>query len=217
VSFAGLGSRLAAQNGTAPSAPIPKVLQPYTSCDFSDMLRIVAVKPLEAGPLLVATAAGTQNIETAAGEQVMFAYPLTDFFASAKVELLPADDYEQSKKILLQNLQLMESQRDGPLRAEALPAGLHDFDVHGNDRTKLDGDVLGMYLLFDDAKHVVTTVSFLNQHSWQRKFQTMDEYGNLRDRFLRTYTGCIRQNQAIESGSPPEKSRPARRRRSHSN
>lgn len=192
------GARSATQTGVAPSAPISKVLQPYTSCDFPDMLRIVSLSPITPGPLLVATAAGTQNIDLEAGEQVMFAYPLTDFFANAKVELLAADTYEQSRKILLANMALMESQRNGPVRAEALPAGLHGFDVHGNDRMKLDGDVLGMYLLFDDAKHVVTTVSFLNQHSWERKFQTMDEYGQLRDRFLRTYTGCIRQNQAIE-------------------
>ncbi|HEX4039504.1 MAG TPA: hypothetical protein VHX37_15705 [Acidobacteriaceae bacterium] len=189
---------VAAQTGTASSAPIPKALKPYISCDFPDMLRVVSVEPTSAGPLLVATAAGTESIDTVAGEQVMFAYPLTDFFASAKVELLPAEQYAQDKKVLLDNMALMESQRDGPVRAEALPAGLHGFGVHGNDRAKLEGAELGMYLLFDDPAHVVTTVLFLNQHSWQRKFQTMDEYGQLRDRYLRTYTGCIRQNQAIE-------------------
>jgi hypothetical protein len=45
---------------------------------------------------------------------------------------------------------------------------------------------------------VATTVYFLNQQSWQRKFQTMDEYGRLRDNFLRNYTGCVRENQALE-------------------
>jgi hypothetical protein len=79
-----------------------------------------------------------------------------------------------------------------------LPVGLHGFEAHGNDRQKLEGNVVGMYLLFDDKTHVATTVYFLNQQSWQRKFQTMDEYGRLRDNFLRNYTGCVRENQALE-------------------
>jgi len=182
----------------APSPGGVGPLQAYTSCSFPDGLEIVSVKRLTAGPLLVATDAGTQTIDTVAGEQMMFSYPMTDYFANAKVELLPADEYAQSREILLANLHLMESQRDGPVRAEALPAGLHGFDVHGNNRTALDGDVLGMYQLFDDSNHVVTTVSFLNQHGWERKFQTMAEYERLRDSFLRNYTGCVRQNQAIE-------------------
>jgi hypothetical protein len=76
--------------------------------------------------------------------------------------------------------------------------GLHGFEVHGNDLRKLEGSVLGMYVLFDDKAHVATTVYFLNQQAWQRKFQTMDEYGQLRDRFLQRYTGCVRENQALE-------------------
>jgi hypothetical protein len=139
-----------------------------------------------------------QSIEMEAGEQVMFAYPLTDFFANAKVELLPADRYAEMKRILLANLTFMESERNGPTEARALPVGLHGFEVHGNDLRKLEGSVLGMYVLFDDKAHVAATVYFLNQQAWQRKFQTMDEYGQLRDRFLQRYTGCVRENQALE-------------------
>jgi hypothetical protein len=198
ASGAAAGYGRAAGPAGKPLAGGGDALQAYTSCSFPDGLEIQAVKPLAAGPLLVATPAGTRTIDTAAGVQVMFSYPMTDYFANAKVESLPADLYAQSKEILLGNLQLMESQRNGPVRAEALPAGLHGFEVHGNNRAALDGDVLGMYLLFDDATHVVATVSFLNQHTWQRKFQTMAEYERLRDSFLRSYTGCVRQNQAIE-------------------
>lgn len=193
----------AAQGRTNPPAGPPPSsgadpLEAYTSCSFPDGLEIVSVKPLAGGRLLVATAAGTETIDPAAGEQVMFSYPMTDYFANAKVELLPADQYAQDKEILLGNLHLMESQREGPVAAEALPAGLHGFDVQGNNRAALDGDVVGMYLLFDDPAHVVTTISFLNQHAWQRKFQTMAEYERLRDSFLQHYTACVRQNQAIE-------------------
>jgi len=192
----------AAQSGGAnsPSGAVAKALVPYTSCDFPDGLRIVQTDPLAPGveSRAVQTASGLHNIDLAAGERVMFAYPLTDYFANVKAELLPAGQYAALKQTLLANLHFLESERGGPTRAEALPAGLHGFEVHGNDRQKLEGNVLGMYLMFDDRTHVATTIYFLNQQAWARKFQTMDEYGRLRDNFLRTYTGCVRQNQAIE-------------------
>lgn len=182
------------------SAPVPKPLAPYTSCVFPDLLHIVSVDPLAPGVTSrsVDTSQGPQQVDLVAGERVMFAYPMTDFFANAKVELLPADRYPQLKQVLIANLHYLESQPRGPIRAEALPTGLHDFEVHGNDRHRLEGDVLGMYLLFDDKAHVATTLYFLNQHAWARKFQSIDEYGRLRDHFLQTWTGCIRQNQSLQ-------------------
>lgn len=197
VVFAGWACGVAGQNAT--TAPVPKALAPYTSCVFPDGLRVVGIDPLAPGvqSRSVETATGTHSIEMEAGERVMFAYPLTDFYANLKVELLPADRYAELKQTLLANLHFLESERGGPSPAEALPAGLHGFEVHGNDRRKLEGGVLGMYLMFDDAAHVATTIYFLNQNAWQRKFQTIDEYGRLRDNFLRTYTGCVRQNQAL--------------------
>jgi hypothetical protein len=196
VGWAGAAGAQAA----SPSAPIPKALVPYMTCVFPDGLRIVRTDSLGKGPMSrpVQTANGTQNIELEAGEQVVFSYPLGDDFANAKVELLPASRYPELKARLLENLHFLESERGGPTPARALPVGLHGFEVHGNDRQKLEGNVVGMYLLFDDQAHVATTVYFLNQESWARKFQTMDEYGRLRDGFLRAYTGCVRENQALE-------------------
>ena len=196
VGWAGVAAGQDAGSG----AVVPKALAPYTTCVFPDGLRTVKVAPLATGPASrpVETAAGRRSIDLDAGEDVLFAYPMTDFFANAKVELLPADRYAGLKATLVDNLHYLESERGGPTPARALPVGLHGFEVHGNDRQKLEGDMLGMYLLFDDTAHVATTVYFLNQQSWQRKFQTMDEYGRLRDNFLRNYTGCVRENQALK-------------------
>ena len=199
VAAAGWAGAVAAQTAAGSAAPIPKALVPYTTCVFPDGLRVVDVTPLATGVASrpVQTASGTQSIEMEAGEQVTFGYPLTDLFANAKVELLPADRYPEMKRILLANLALLESERNGPTAARALPTGLHGFDVHGNDLRKLEGSMLGMYVLFDDKTHVATTVYFLNQQAWQRKFQTMDQYARLRDSFLKAYTGCVRENQAL--------------------
>jgi len=59
------------------------------------------------------------------------------------------------------------------------------------DGSKLEGGSLGIYLIFDDKKQVVTTIYFLNQEPQERKFQTLDEYRRLRDRFLSRYGSCI--------------------------
>jgi len=174
-------------------------LQAYTSCFFPDGLQILSVQPLEASVTsrTVDTASGSQKIDLLAGRQVLVAYPFTDFFANVRAEELPGDRYAVQKAALIANLAYQESQPGGPEKATSLPHNLHGFDVYGNNRTKLEGGVLGMYVLFDDVEHVATTISFLNQESWRRKFQTMDEYAQLRDRFLTTYTGCVRENQAI--------------------
>ena len=190
---------LSSNSGSSENAAVPKALAPYTSCVFPDGLRMVSIDPLAPGvqSRSVETSAGMRSVDMVAGERVMFAYPMTDFFANVKTELLPADRYPALKQTLLDNLQFLESEKGGPSPAEALPAGLHGFEVHGNDRRKLEGGVMGMYLMFDDTAHVATTIYFLNQHAWERKFQTIDDYGRLRDNFLRTYTGCVRQNQAL--------------------
>ena len=109
---------------------------PYTSCVFHDGLRVVGIDPLAPGvnSRSVETATGTHSIDLVAGERVMFAYPMTDFFANVKTELLPADQYAALKQTLLANLHFLESQKGGPSPAQALPAGLHGFEVHGNDR-----------------------------------------------------------------------------------
>lgn len=174
-------------------------LHAYTSCYFPDGLQILSVEPLAANVTsrTVDTADGSQKIDLIAGKQVLFAYPFTDFFANARAEELPPDRYAAQKAALAANLAYLESQPGGPAEAQSLPSDLHGFDVRGNNRQKLEGSVLGMYLLFDDAAHVATTISFLNQESWRRKFQTMNDYARLRDRFLVAYTGCVRQNQAI--------------------
>jgi hypothetical protein len=44
----------------------------------------------------------------------------------------------------------------------------------------------------------VTTIYLLNQEPEQRKFQTMEEYRSLRDKFLVSYASCIRKNQQSE-------------------
>jgi hypothetical protein len=109
-----------------------------------------------------------------------------------KVEVLPAANYPQLKRSLLDNFSHIAH---GNTVNTALHNPLNGFEVHGLDRDKLEGGVLGVYLFLDEQAHVVTTIYMLNQEPQSRKFQSMQEYGNLRDRFLNSYTACIRRNQ----------------------
>jgi hypothetical protein len=179
------------------SVPARVVLEPYTSCTFTDGLKIVALDPLSAGVTFrtVPTGAGEQRIDMSAGERVMFAYPDTDFYANVKVESLPAPSYAQEKKALLDNWQYMHMTSPGTTLNYALKSPLDGFEIQGFDRDKLEGGVLGIYLMFDDAHHVVTTFYLLNQEPSARKFATIEDYRKLRDNFLPAYAACIRANQ----------------------
>ncbi|MBT9332205.1 hypothetical protein [Paracidobacterium acidisoli] len=177
----------------------PKPLTAYTACNFPDGLQVVRFDPLpqDVQSRPVETAKGSGEIDMDGGVRVLFSYPFTDFFANVKAELLPAAKYPELKRELIDNLSYVASRSPGTAANQALPSALHGFEVHGTDRGKLEGNVLGMYLLFDDLSHIATTVYFLNQSSWQRKFQTYGEYEQLRNHFLESYTGCVRQNQAL--------------------
>ena len=98
----------------------------------------------------------------------------------------------QLKGYLLENFEHMAH---GNTVNKDLTTPLNGFEAHGLDRERLEGGVLGVYLLFDDPAHSVTTIYLLNQEPQDRKFQTIEEYQSLRDRFLRSYTACIRDNQ----------------------
>jgi hypothetical protein len=120
----------------------------------------------------------------------MFAYPDEDFYANVKVELLPEESYAQSKTALIDNFEYILASGDNT-RNYALKPKLNGFEIQGLDRSKREGGVLGIYLLFEDATRTVVTIYFLNQEP-PKRFKTMEEYAVLRDRFLNSYTSCIR-------------------------
>lgn len=169
-------------------------LEPYQSCSFSDGLQIVQTDPLAPGitSRTVETDNGDREVNLLAGVRIMFAYPDEDFYANVKAEVLPAQHFPELKKSLLENL---DHVAHGNTVNANLVSPIHGLEAHGIDREKLEGGVLGIYLLFDDQEHIVTTIYFLNQEPQNRKFQSLDEYRVLRDRFLANYSSCIRENQ----------------------
>jgi hypothetical protein len=169
----------------------------YTSCKFSDGLGVVETSPLAPGihSRTVQTSKGPRQIDMVEGRRVMFAYPDKDFYANVKVEILPEKNYAETRQFLIDSFDYSLASGDGNTRNYVLKPMLHGLDVRGLDRDKLEGGVLGLYLLLDDSSRMVTTIYFLNQEPKDRSFQTIEEYHVMRDRFLATYSTCVGPKQ----------------------
>jgi hypothetical protein len=189
VAMAAGASPANSQTGTPSDA-----LTPYMTCSFPDGLQIVRTDPLAPGITRrdVETDSGSQHVEMEAGMRIMFAYPDTDFYANVKAEVLPVAKFGEMKAYLMENF---EHLAHGNTVNTGLKSPVSGFEAHGLDRDKLEGGVLGIYLLFDQPTHTVMTIYMLNQEPQDRKFKNMDEYRLMRDRFLATYTACVRDNQ----------------------
>jgi hypothetical protein len=134
------------------------------------------------------------------GRRIMFAYGVGgDFFANVKPERLPDDTWAIEKQNLLDELAAMLSSQHDTMPNRNLPETIHGLEVHGLDRTELKGSTLGFYFLFDNKRHIATSVYLLNQEPLTRRFQTIEQYRDLRTRFLATYTGCVAQNQSLQT------------------
>jgi hypothetical protein len=171
----------------------------YTSCRFDDGLAVVETSPLAPGihARTVQTLKGPRQIEMVEGRRVMFAYPEKDFYANVKVEILQEKNYVETRKFLIDNFDYMLASADGSTRNYGLKPMQHGLDVLGLDREKLEGGVLGVYLLLDDSSGMVTTIYFLNQEPKGRSFQTMAEYRAMRDRFLSIYMACVGRREKV--------------------
>jgi hypothetical protein len=177
------------------------VLQAYESCHFDDGLQVVQVDALPPGvqERSINTSGGPKQIKMAAGRRVMLAYATGSFVANIKPELLPADLWRAEKHSLLDELNFLLASDHGNVPESGLPAQLDGLELHGFDRGSLSGSVLGFYMLFDDARHIATSVYLLNQDPLTRSFQTIEQYHALRNRLLTGYAACIAQNQALRS------------------
>lgn len=163
---------------------------PYDACSLPEGPSIVETAPLAPGvkERTVTTSKGPVQVPMLDGRRIMFAYHDEDFFANLKVEILPEQGYASAREALIGDFDHTLA-TGGGIRNYALKPTLNGFDIRGLDREKREGGVLGIYLLFDDAKRIVTTIYFLNQEP-PKRFQTMAEYAVLRDRFLKQFTAC---------------------------
>jgi hypothetical protein len=202
LSLAPLTPQQTSPSPATPAAEDHSALHDYESCTFDDGLQIVKIDAMPPGvqERTVDTASGPKTISMLDGRRILFAYGLGgDTFANVKPEILPSDTWAIEKQALLDQMNAMLASSHDQQPDTGLPHEMHGLEVRGFNRTILHGNTLGYYLLFDDARHIATTVYLLNQEPITRRFQTIEQFHQLGSRFLKTYSTCIAQNQSLHS------------------
>ncbi len=189
--------------------PIAAALRPYTGCRLPGGPDLVGTTPLPQAPMTrpAQTLTGTRQIKLVDGVFAAFAYTPGVPFANVKIEQLPASNYATEKGDLISEFDAINAKGEDTQRNYALKPTLNGFEIYGFDRTALDGNVLGIYLFFDNPHHIATTAYLLNAPAPQRHFANVAEYTNLREGFLNAYTACVRKALA---GTPAKPTPPAR-------
>ena len=182
---------------------MPAALRPYLGCKLPLGPDLVQRTLLPQAPMArtAQTFSGPKKLQLVDGVMAAFAFPGETSFANVKVEQLPASSYATEKTDLTSEFDKINAAGTDTQRNYAMKPTLNGFEIQGFDRTALDGQVLGIYLLFDNPHHVATTVYFLNAPATQRKFDSVTEYTGLREGFLNAYTVCVRK--ALSSSAAP--------------
>ena len=131
-------------------------------------------------------------------------------YISCKLPLGPdLVQHTRDKGDLISEFDRINATGEDTQRNYDLKPTLNGFEIYGFDRTALDGNVLGIYLFFDNVHHVATTAYFLNAPQGQRKFNNVAEYDQAREAFLNAYTVCVRKE--LGGGGAPAKAAPPKR------
>jgi len=137
----------------------------------------------------VETSSGPKEVTMTDGYRILIAYQ-NEPFVNLKAEQFDKTRYSTDKQSLIDSL---ESSAKGTPNMESekpTKSKVGRFESYAINRTKLEGGVLSIYLWFDDSGAQVLTAYLLNDEPAARKFKTIDEYRNLRDRFLQKLSGC---------------------------
>lgn len=177
-------------------------LQPYAKCKTAvpDLkIRETTRRPAKAEPFReVEFNKVTHKVSVIDGYRVMFAFPdLPYFFTNVKIEQSAPDSFEQDKQILIDQLKFYTTTKEATPMIFSDKVLLNGFEHYGLDRGKIDvGGQVGSHVLFYGPKQLVVTIYFLNQSKAvfgnNRRFDTIEQYRELRDKFLSSYSECLK-------------------------
>lgn len=181
-------------------------LKPFTTCELDSGLKIVQVDrlPKDVTARTVTTSKGEQAISLADGYRVMVAYnEHKDWFANIKAEKSITSEYERDKELVIENLKWAASTSKEMETQEPVKVSIAEYEGYGTSKRTLVGNTLGIYVLFSDVNHTITTFYFINQNPKRKRFQTIEEWRVLRDEFLKTYTACSTNNRSAPNVPSP--------------
>lgn len=196
VGFIVVGSLNSAPRSFGQSSKRDDSLKPFTTCELDNGLRIVQVDrlPKNVKSRTVTTSKGDQAISLADGYRVMVAYnDDRDWFANIKAEKSVTTEYELDKEVVIENLKWAASTSKEMESQEPVKISVGEYEGYGTSKRTLVGNTLGIYVLFSDVNHTITTFYFINQNPKRKRFQTIEEWRVLRDEFLKTYTTCLKK------------------------
>ena len=171
-------------------------LKSYSACNFEDGLTVKRARRIKGVKnRAVETADGYKEVSRTNSYEVLVTYPKTDVFASIRPEQSELSSYEQDKKNALEGLKYAMSTSREMESSESIKSTYNGFESYGTARTTVDRyGTVGIYVLFNDTDKTITTIYFFNAKPKKRKFQTIEEWRELRDKFLNNYTRCINAN-----------------------
>ncbi len=182
-------------------------MKPYTGCRIPGGPDLLQITSLPQAPMTrtAQTLTGPKKVNIADGVFAAFGFGAGVPFANVKIEQIPAATYTAEKADLVSEFDRINATGEDTKRNYDLKPTLNGFEIYGFDRTALDGNVLGIYLFFDNPHHIATTAYFLNAPAGQRRFTDVVEYNGLREGFLNAYTVCVRK---ALSGAPAPPAKP---------
>ncbi len=168
------------------------------SCNFEDGLTVKRSRRIKGVENRgVDTADGIKEISRTNSYELLVTYPKTDIFASIRPEQSESSAYEQDKKNAIEGLKFTMSTSRELETSEPIEKTNNGFKSYGSVRSTVERyNTIGVYVLFNDTDKTITTIYFFNAKPKKRKFQTIEEWRELRDKFLNSYTRCINANSS---------------------
>lgn len=171
-------------------------LKPYTTCEMGGDLKVkdITRRPKSAEKYReVTTDRGNERVSVVNGYRVMFGYEdVRYYFANVKIEQSDAESWAQDRERVINELKHYSSTKQATKIQYHDKQVLNGFEHYGIDRDVIDvGGQVGIHVLFDDTKHLIITIYFLNQEKKNRRFNNLEEYFALKADFLNRYTECL--------------------------
>lgn len=158
----------------------------------------------------VQTITGPRDVPVQDGEALLFSFPDSALSVRVMVEQLPAASFVQGKADLIAAFDKALADDTAAERNYKLKPRLNGFEIYGRDRKEPGADVLGTYMLIDNATHIVAGLDFMDQPSAEHPATTLEQYRGLRDSFLAAYSGCVRGSAtAAPAATPASTAKPA--------
>lgn len=186
------GSPIASKNNSDP-------LHTYTECTkVGDLEAKVITRRANSGPNYreIATNKAKEKVSVIDGYRVMYGFKdVPYYYANVKIEQSEPQSFDHDKKVIIDSLKDLTTDRQDAksVRHTFTDKSIkYGFEHYGVDSDAIDvGGTVGIHVLFHNPDHLIITVYFLNQEKTGRRFNSIEEYRILRDKFLTQYMKCL--------------------------